>query len=516
MVFSHPSGERRLLVELEAEAPHRLTGLELEGGAAPAAPPPQPEPEGYAEVDALARNLVGFLARGELQTAVRRTTAPRLRERYGDAELTRVLGEVRSALGGENEEFSFRAVEADGEDLWVHVDVAGRDEMRFRVFVTEDAPYLIRGIDTRPTPVVNADDVTPDEWPDRIRDFVDERVRRGEFSGAVAVGRRGEPLLAEAWGIADAETGRPVTVHTPLNLGSMNKMFTGLALAQVEAEGGVDFDDTVGEYLPDYPNASIREEATLHQLLTHTAGIPGYWNSAYVAARDTITTLAGFIDTFATEPLLFEPGTEWGYSNGGPVVAGRILEVATGESYYDYVRSHIYGPAGMTDSDHYPRPDPDGRIAIGYEAIVEGEPRGPNTANMGGIGSPAGGGYSTVLDLVRFAGALDRGTLLDPEALETVWSPPRQGPESGRYGYLWSSGTTAGHRWVGHNGGGPGVSADFRYFPETGHVIVVLSNVSGGAMPVSNWITELVAAHLDPFDQSLPGGARAARPGAAH
>jgi CubicO group peptidase (beta-lactamase class C family) len=161
------------------------------------------------------------------------------------------------------------------------------------------------------------------------------------------------------------------------------------------------------------------------------------------------------------------------------------------------MRQHVYGPAGMDRTDHYRRDDGAAAVAVGYGAIVDGEARDPNTNVMGLIGSPAGGGYSTVLDLVRFAAALGDGRLLAPERLERIWSPPGGGAESNRYGYLWGSGVEAGHRWVGHNGGGPGVSADFRYFPDSGYVVVVLSNVSEGAMPVSQWITDLVARGMD-------------------
>jgi CubicO group peptidase (beta-lactamase class C family) len=350
-----------------------------------------------------------------------------------------------------------------------------------------------------------------EEWPAMIRAFVDERAQQGLFSGTVAVGRHGVPLFVGAWGLADAATGRAMTPETPVNLGSMNKMFTGLALAQLVAKGRLVFSDTVGEFLPGYPNATVRREVTLHQLLTHTAGIPSYWNAAYEASRDTLRSLAGFAATFNREPLLFAPGTSWQYSNGGPVIAGRVLEAVTGASYFDHVRQHLYAPAGMTHTDHYLTVDTVANVAVGYGAIVDGTPRDPNTAELGLMGSSAGGGYSTVLDLVRFAGALSSGALLPPEALATVWSPPKTGAEHDRYGYLWGNGTKAGQRWVGHNGGGPGISADFRYFPESGYVVVVLSNLSEAAMPVSAWIVNLVAGGIGAADRRASADSTAVR-----
>jgi CubicO group peptidase (beta-lactamase class C family) len=517
MVFDRGSAEASLTLSLEPEDPHRLTGVELDlpGGAGVAASGTAASgtaasgsameggdgeaasAEGYPSVEALVGDLIALLERGDFRAAAERQTLPALRERFGVDELTNVFREVRNGIGGSGEPITLTRIVQDEGETGVHVQAPDGGEMRFTLFTTTEAPFLVRGVDTNVTRVHAGPAPSPEDWPDLIRDFVDARAERGEFSGAVAVGRYGEPLFAEAWGWADAENGRRVTPDTPINLGSMNKMFTGLALAQLRARGLVDFQAPVGDYLPDYPNETIRTESNLHQLLTHTSGIPSYWNAAYQAGRDTLDTVEEIASTFVREPLSFEPGAMWEYSNGGPVVAGMILEAVTGTSYYDYVREHVYGPAGMSRTDHYRKTDAASGIAIGYGSIVDGTPREPNTAGMGIIGSPAGGGYSTVMDLIRFAAALDDGALLPREALEGVWSPPRDGAEEQGYGYLWGSGVESGQRWVGHNGGGPGVSADFRYFPDSGYVVVVLSNVSRGAMPVSQWLADLVARSLN-------------------
>lgn len=501
MIFAHSAGERTLNVTFEAAPPHRLTGFTLQGSGGARPESDAPVQDSGPAIAAVSNELVRLLEADDYQGAIEQFAAPRLRERVGDQELTRILTELRTTLGAPGTPLGFVRAVAEEEHTWVHVTTPGGEVMRLRVFFTREAPWMLRGVDARPTPVMDVPSGGPEEWPEQIRAFVEDRVRQGTFSGAVAVGRHGSPLFAQAWGLANAETGRPVTVDTPLNLGSMNKMFTGLALGQLEAAGRVSFFDNVGQYLPDYPNETVRSEATLHQLLTHTSGIPSYWNAAYDAGRDTLVTLEGIASTFATEPLTFAPGSDWAYSNGGPVVAGRILEEVTGQDYYTYMRANVYEPAGMTHTDHFRNPDPADRTAVGYGAIRDGRPVEPNTTVLGTIGSPAGGGYASVMDLIRFAGALDEGRLLAREQLERVWSPTRLGAENSRYGYLWGSGSAAGHRWVGHNGGAPGVSADFRYFPDSGYVVVVLSNVSEGAMPVSNWIVELVSNGIEAADE---------------
>jgi CubicO group peptidase (beta-lactamase class C family) len=265
--------------------------------------------------------------------------------------------------------------------------------------------------------------------------------------------------------------------------------------------------DTVGRHLPDFPNATIRDQVTIHQLLTHTSGVPSYWNDAYSERKEEIRTLSALLETFVHEPLDFAPDTGYRYSNGGPVILGLILEKITGESYYDYIRKHIYRPAGMTHTDHYTKDDAASGRAVGYGSPRPGAPLEANTPWLGRIGSPAGGGYAAAADLLRFARALDSGVLLPREQLEGLWHPERQGSEEEGYGYLWGVGETNGHRWVGHNGGAPGVSADFRHYPDSGFTVIVLANQSRAAQGVSGWIHQLITApptqHADDLEDTM-------------
>src|SRR5690606_32912294 len=98
------------------------------------------------------------------------------------------------------------------------------------------------------------------------------------------------------------------------------------AIAQLQAAGKLDWQDTVGRHLPDFPNAKIRDEVTIHQLLTHTSGVGSYWNAAHAARLHEIDTQREFLQTFVDEPLKFEPGKGLEYSNGGPVILGLIIE----------------------------------------------------------------------------------------------------------------------------------------------------------------------------------------------
>lgn len=436
--------------------------------------------------------LAALSAKGDRAEYVAANVSERMKARYGPGvadlleALSRVAGDGGRPLRVTN------VLEADGG--WdVVVDGRGYPQ-KLRIYLTTKSGTGVRvdgfGMELRAAPgAVASKDVAK-----TIEAFVKAETEAGRFSGTVLVAKDGKPIVSMATGLADREAGRPNTVDAPINLGSMNKMFTSVAVAQLVAAGKIAWTDKVGKFLPHYPNQRVRDEVTIDQLMSHTSGIPGYWNAAYAAKRDEITTLQGFADTFAREPLEFAPGTDYRYSNGGPVVLGLIVEAVSGESYYDYVRKHIYGPAGMKHSDHYLKTDTQSGIAVGYERRGPGGTPEPNTATLGMRGSSAGGGYSTGEDLLRFAAALENGTLLPKPALEELWRQRHdRDPSSGfGYGFLWGSGAENGKRWVGHNGGAPGISADFRYFPEERLVVVVLANQGRAAMGVSNWIVEMM------------------------
>ncbi len=492
-VFAVDGGEAIVVLDVEEAPPHRLTGLSLtlpERSAIDAADArPASDGAGFDSLDALGRALVQLLESNNFFGAVRAVTTPEWQEKYSH-EAREVFEGLRRSLGREVP-LAFDRVAGDGGEWHVYLR-AGNEPMRFLVIPTAEPPYLLKGIDTLAMPDLSVELASGSSLAETVAGFVEDRFHSDRFSGVVLVARGLEPIVERAWGLADEATGRALDLDTPLNLGSMNKMFTGLAIAQLEARGLLSYDDPISKYLPDYPNEVVRSEVTLHHLLTHTSGIPSYWNEAYDSRKREIDSLAELVTTFQDEPLAAPPGTAFHYSNGGPVLLGLVIEKVTGQSYYDYVREHIYRPAGMTRSDHYRITDSSAGFATGYAQMKDGRPLEANTEMMGLIGSPAGGGYASANDLLRFARALASGVLLSRENLERLWSPQKRGGEEERYGYLWGGTGEGPARWVGHNGGAPGISADFRYFPETGDVVVVLANLSRAAMPVSQWISRLL------------------------
>ena len=205
--------------------------------------------------------------------------------------------------------------------------------------------------------------------------------------------------------------------------------------------------------------------------MSRKLGIGDFFGPRFDATpKEKIRTTRDFLALFADLPLEFEPGTRQQYSNGGYIVLGAIIEKASGQDYYDYVREHIYGPAGMTNTDSYDRDAEIPNRATGYTKEATDGPGGRriNRDELPGRGSSAGGGYSTAPDLLKFASAVHENRLMSPEL--TTWLVTRQEPAAQR------AGVAAAARAFGWLGGSPGVNAAFWSSATTGYTIVVLSN----------------------------------------
>ena len=346
--------------------------------------------------------------------------------------------------------------------------------------------------------------LSEDELVRLLEEHLDELASADRFSGTVLVARGDEPLLRRAYGQASKRFDVPNRPETKINLGSMNKMFTGVAICQLAEQGLLTFDDAIVEHLPEYPNHDVAQLVTIHQMLTHTSGLGSYWNEAWLASWTRLRTVADHLPLFVDEPTAFKPGTDFRYSNAGPIVLGLILEELTGQSYYDYVREHVYAPAGMTNTDCYKmdRPVPD--LAIGYTKSTSGGsgPGGMPTDDQGDggwrnnlfthsvKGGPAGGGFSTVDDLLRFARAIVKHELLSPEMTVTLLDAKVEMGQGMGYAYLFGDDRDH-YRWHGHNGGGPGISAELAFSPELDVTIAVLANYDRAAGPVAAFAKNL-------------------------
>lgn len=293
-----------------------------------------------------------------------------------------------------------------------------------------------------------------------------------EFSGTVLVAKDGKPIFHKAYGLASREYDTPNRTDTKFNLGSINKIFTQVAIGQLAEQGRLSLDDKLGKHLPDYPNRNAAEKVTVRHLLTMSSGIGDVFGPKYDATpKDKLRAVRDYLPLFSAEPLAFEPGTSRQYSNGGYVVLGAIIEKVSGQDYYDYVREHVFKPAGMRDTDWYEADMPAENLASGYTR--RGAESGGAKARVNNLytrpakGSPAGGGYSTAEDLLKFTLAVRAGKLRVPDFRRAEGARKVQGA---------AAQDTRGGNGVGIAGGAPGINAVLEADVASGYTTVVMSN----------------------------------------
>jgi CubicO group peptidase (beta-lactamase class C family) len=338
--------------------------------------------------------------------------------------------------------------------------------------------------------------------------YIDQLVAEDKFSGTVLLAKDGVPIFKKAYGMASKGYNVLNRLDTKFNLGSMNKMFTSVAIAQLAEQGKLSYTDTLAKLLPDYPNKEIASKITVHQLLTHTSGLGSYFNDKFMeTSKDRFRTVQDYFPLIVNEPLKFEPGTRWEYSNSGFIILGAIIEKVSGQNYFDYVREHIYKPAGMLNTDAYEMDSDTPNMATGYTKMG---PQGPSPDGLRRTnlflhsfkGGPAGGGFSTVEDLLRFATALGEHKLLSQKYTDLITTGKVDTPGGAKYAYGFEDESLNGHRRFGHGGGFPGINSELRIYPDLGYTVAVMANYDP---PAASRISERIGKLLTglPIPQAI-------------
>jgi D-alanyl-D-alanine carboxypeptidase len=320
-----------------------------------------------------------------------------------------------------------------------------------------------------PSPEGSAGHSTNDaELAQKVTEYAGQPHGSEAFSGAILIAHNDKVVLNRAWGEADSERHIANTTGTQFCIGSMNKMFTSVAILQLVSQGKLALDKPIAAYWPDYPNHDLAARVTIRELLSHTGGTGDIFTPEYEAHRLETRTLADYVRLFGSRPVRFEPGTRMEYSNYGFILLGRLIEIASGQTYDAYVRDHIFIPAGMQHTDSRPEADHVAGRAIGYARRANGLE--PNTASLPWSGTSAGGGYSTVNDLFLFARALASGKLLDAALLKKATQGGAENPGYGFGFYVLPDGG------FGHGGGQEGINGEMHILPHGGYVLVALAN----------------------------------------
>jgi CubicO group peptidase (beta-lactamase class C family) len=331
-----------------------------------------------------------------------------MKQQLGNLELIKLIGRSESAIT-------------------VQVKSSERGLAEFTFELESASPPALKGIRVEDLDRGQADKVSADpkrsnaEWVAAVDRYLSQAAGQDQFSGAVLLVRGDQVVFEKAYGFADKAAKSVNRIDTKFNLGSINKIFTNIAIHQLARQGRLSLEDKIGKFLPEYPNKDAAAKVTIGHLLAMTSGIGDFFGERYEKmAKQSLKTIGAYLPLFADKPLEFEPGSRSRYSNGGYIVLGAIIEKITGSDYYSYVKTNIYAPAGMKDSDWFEKDKLPANTALGYTyqdrpIVGPGDARNPNYSTLPGKGSSAGGGYSTLRDLLAFVKAMRKGVLSTPD-----------------------------------------------------------------------------------------------------
>ena len=366
--------------------------------------------------------------------------------------------------------------------------------------------------------------VTEEDRFQEIGAYLKKLADADVFSGAVVIARDGNPAFAEAYGYADRDRKILNTLDTPFLLASMTKPFTGLAIGQLVEQGRLSYDDPLSKFLPDFPDAGSAKQIRIRHLLSHTSGLGNprgskIGESVASDALDRQTTVKALVESLEKRPPEFEPGTKWSYSNTGFILLGRVIEIITGEDYYDYMQKNVFTPAGAKTAS-FPLLPQNGvavvPMAYPYELSWDEDKSRMYVDNTLGKdlrrGNPAGHTIVSALDLVRLSNAMKNGRLVNTETLRLHTSPKLE--LNTDYGYGFFTRKYGNRPFVGHGGNAMGTCTEFGELRDTPYTIVVLSNLTiDTCMEVTEKILRVLRPTIPQFALGIslekhPDGAR--------
>lgn len=442
-------------------------------------------------------NFTRFIAERYSKSLLDQDTAPDRADRQARVYLDARSFDVRRIEKSTPQEIIALA-QASLTGLWYRLTMKVEAEPPHRI--TEYTSQRIQ------PPASSQKKLTEREFVKQVEFFMNRLAAADAFSGTLLVAKDGKPIFQKAYGLASKAYNVPNRLDTKLNIASTTKMFTAVAVFQLIEQGKLSLTDTVGKILPDYPNKQVVEKVTVHHLLSHSSGLGDYHGAMYICRKGILRQLRDYFPLFADEPLSFEPGARMQYSNAGYVLLGAMIEKVSGENYFDYVRQHIFKPAGMTSTDFYETDIDTPNLATGYTNFIDkgddyfefhlGQRR--NTSlNNGAKGSSQGGAFSTADDLLRFSLALRGYKLLSAKSLDLMTTNKfffrKYAAGDIYYGYGFELENINGKRVVGHGGGDLGISSGIRWYPDSGNfTLVILSNYDRGGIITNDKLQEMI------------------------
>ena len=325
------------------------------------------------------------------------------------------------------------------------------------------------------------------------------------FSGVIAIARNDHPLFTKAYGMADSSSGVANTPDTRFQLGEIDKSFTAIAIAQLVEAGKLSYDDPLNKFV-EYPGRVSAGKISIKHLLSQTSGLGDYLSAKFTANVRRLKDIQSYLSILEYRPLAFEPGTGFQDSRIGYLLLGRVIEMVSGENYYEYIQHHIFQPAGMKDSfqDFLEPPNP--KSAIRYENYFEKDhfvTKVYGTVSpLPARGAPDSATFSTAEDMIRFVAALRNGKLVSPRVYQLMTTPkPELGAKTYGYGFMVNKSPDEGRDVIGHDGDAPGLCAEYdliRDLKEPCTVVVVSNSSAMGHAVAKRLFHSTKACRLNP------------------
>jgi len=319
--------------------------------------------------------------------------------------------------------------------------------------------------------------VNAQSWETTVDKMLNERYPANEPGATALVAKNGEVLYRKAFGIANLELEIPMKPEHVFEIGSITKQFTGVAILMLMEEGKLDLQDEITRFIPDYPSQG--KKITVHQLLNHTSGIKSY--TGMESFRDLARTDMSpteLIDVFKNEPMDFDPGEEYRYNNSAYIILGHIIEVASGQTYADFIENRIFKKLGMKNSYYGSMSKIIKNRASGYQPTNDGF----RNADYLSLTLPyaAGSIMSCVDDMLLWEQAIHHNTLISEESKKLAFEGGvLNNGDPIYYGYGFSVDELNGTPSIEHGGGIFGYETYGVYLPSEDVYVIVLTNRNG-------------------------------------
>ncbi|WP_340024545.1 serine hydrolase [Paenibacillus sp. FSL K6-1096] len=325
---------------------------------------------------------------------------------------------------------------------------------------------------------------------EKLTGLMSEEAQRSKFSGVVQVADREHILAAAAYGLANIAELRLNQLHTRFPIASGSKLFTAIAVCQLVEQGRLTFDAKILDILPKAEFPLFDPEITVHQVLTHSSGIPDYFDEETMddfaslweeTPMYTLRRPADFLPLFAGQPMKFAPGGRFHYNNAGYILLALLIEAISGKTFTKYVEQHIFQPCGMKDSGYFALDALPAHTAQGY---IDGD-SGQKISNIYSIpvvGGGDGGAYVTAADMHKLWSGLLEHKLLTPAVTDLLLTPHIHEREDSFYGYgVWIQVRGPKIHKYHIMGYDPGISFHSACYPGSGLTCTAICNQSNGA-----------------------------------